>query len=444
MRSEKFGENIFYFYKDKTIKNDIVSLVKENNFSDFSREGITSYLTFRHPIGNITMFDGYTKLGFGNELHNGKEISFWHPRFGECSDTFQKSAEKVDVLLKNSINKLIRGKNRIAVAVSGGVDSSLIVAMIRTHYPGLDIYTYSAGFYGDDEFEYSRLVSSENNTIHKEKVLNSDDFISKKSMLSSLIEFKGSPLHPNELALAEVENMAREDGCDIVLCGEGSDDIFGGYGQNFRMYMNYDHNESFFKFFLNNYRYFSLSDRKIINDKYLVDDFELMMELIHPKELSDDIKNWAFYFTQKIHTPGLITRGANAMRYNGFPLGFPYIDNKFVEYTNSLPFEYKVAWKSEKDRNAAKDLYFRDVSEQYDIPKFIIKKVAEKYLNHRIIYRPKKGFPVPFEKWFQDLKEWDFDSEVFISTDISKYSGWKKFMLINLDAFVKIFSKFKK
>ena len=69
---------------------------------------------------------------------------------------------------------------------------------------------------------------------------------------------------------------------------------------------------------------------------------------------------------------------------------------------------------------------------------------AEKYCPFDIIYRPKKGFPVPFEKWFHDLNEWDLDSEVFISKDIRGYSGWKKFMLINLDCFIKMFNPFKK
>ncbi len=103
-----------------------------------------------------------------------------------------------------------------------------------------------------------------------------------------------------------------------------------------------------------------------------------------------------------------------------------------------------MAWKSETDRNRAHGDYFRDVSEKYDIPKYVLKKVAEKYLNRKIIYRPKKGFPVPFEKWLGDLRRWDFDSDIFISNDISKYNGWKKFMLINLDTFVKVFAGSKK
>jgi len=442
MKTEKFGETITYIYNELREQDDISTFVKENRFKDFSADGITSYLSFRHPIGDTTMFAGYNKLPFGKELKNGKEITFWYPQFNSCDDSFEDALETVDNLLNKAINKLIQGKDKIGVTLSGGLDSSFIVAILRKNYPDMDIYTYCAGFYGDDEFEYSRLVASQNNTIHTEKILGKDDFIGKDSLIKPLINLKGAPLHPNELPLAIIEGMAKEDGCDIILCGEGSDDIFGGYGQNLRMYLNYSFKEPFFHFVLDNYRYFSLEDRGIINSTYLVDDFELLHRLIDRNEMPHDIRNWVLYFTQRFHTPGLITRGANAMRYNKLPLGFPYIDDSLVGYTNSLPFEYKVAWKSEKDKRQAVNMLFRNVSEKHDIPKYILKKVAEKYLLEKIIYRQKKGFPVPFEQWFGDLKEWDFDQNVFTSNDISKYSGWKKFMLINLDAFVKEYSQY--
>lgn len=443
MKTSRFGENITYLKNNKSI-NNIVKFVKANKFSDFSSEGITSYLSFRHPIGTHTMFDGIKKLDFGSEMLNNKLNSFWYPDFTTTSDSFEQALEKVNLLLVKSIKNIIKNKKKIAVTLSGGIDSSLIVGVLRKEFPKMDIYTYSAGFYGDDEFEYSRLVALENNTIHTEKVLNKEDYIGENSLLSSLIEFKGAPLHPNELALAVIEKMAKEDGCDIVLCGEGSDDIFGGYGQNFRMYMNYNHKEPFFKYFLENYRYFTLEDRDIIKDKYLVDDFQLTINAIDTTKLDADMRYWSFYFIQKLHTPGLITRGANAMRFNGYELAFPYIDEELVNYANSLPFEFKLKWNSTEDQRKAQDTYFRDISENYDTPKYILKKVAEKYINHGIIYRPKKGFPVPFEKWLSDLKTWDFDNEYFKHNDISKFSGWKKFMLINLDTFIKIFKKYKK
>lgn len=438
MRTEKFGENITYFYNDKIMINDISKFVKMNKFNSFSPEGITSYLTYRHPIGDITMFSGYKKNPFGTDDLK----TFWFPKFCSCNDNLEKAIEKIDDLLIESIKELTIGLEKIAVTISGGVDSSLIAALLRKIYPQKKLYSYCAGFYGDDEFEYAKIVATENNFIHKEIKLNKDDFIGDKSILKELIEFKGSPLHPNELPLAIVEKLAKNDGMQIVLCGEGADDIFGGYGQNLRMYLNYSHKDSFFKYFLNNYRYFSIEDRIIIKDEYIVDDYNLLLNSINKNEIGHDIRNWILYFIQKIHTPGLITRGTNAMRFNGLPLGFPFIEENLVNYVNSLPFEYKIAWKSKEDKNITKYMNFREISEKHDIPKMILKKVAEKYLSDYIIYRPKKGFPVPFENWLSELKNWKMNKIIFKSNDISKYSGWKKFMLINLNTFVNIFEEF--
>lgn len=438
MKTDKFGENIAYYHNNEQKLNNIVGFVKKNKIEDFSPEGITSFLTYRYPIGNLTMFKDYYKLPFG---HNTDERE-WYPKFGGSDDSFEKALDEVENLLIKSIKDLTKDIDNIAVTISGGVDSSLITAIVRQIYPDKKIYSYCAGFYGDDEFEYARIVANDNNTVHKEIVLGKDDFIGNNSILYDLIEFKGAPLHPNELPLAIIEKQARKDGMDIVLCGEGADDIFGGYGRNFRMYINYDHRKPFLKYFLDNYRYFTLENRKIIKNKYLVDDFELTLNNLDIGELDVDIRNWALYYTQKLHTPGLITRGANAMRYNGFPLGFPFINIELVNYANSLPFEYKVAWKSEKDSKIAQGKDYKSVSEKYDIPKMILKKIAEEYLDNNIIYRPKKGFPVPFHIWMKDINSWNLNKNIFNSNNISNYNGWRKFMLINLSIFVDIFEKY--
>jgi asparagine synthetase B (glutamine-hydrolysing) len=437
METKKFGEQITYIHKNKTIQNDISGFVKENKFTSYSPEGITSYLTFRHPIHNTTMFSGYSKIPFGMD----EKQTLWYPKFGGCNDNIELAINKIETLLLESIKELTKDFDKIAVTISGGVDSSLIAAMLRKIYPNKELYSYCAGFYGDDEFEYAKIVAEENNFIHKEIKLGKDDFIGENSIIKDLIEFKGAPLHPNELPLAIIEKQAKSEGMQIVLCGEGADDIFGGYGQNFRMYQNYTHSESFFKYFLNNYRYFSISDRDIIKDEYLVDDISLVINNIDPHKIPFDIRNWAIYFTQKFHTPGLITRGANAMRFNNLPLAFPFIQDNLVNYVNSLPFEYKVAWKTQQDEIDSNNQNYKDISEKYDIPKMILKKLAEKYLNFKIIYRPKKGFPVPFDAWLKDLNKWDLNQQIFKSTDISKYSAWKKFMLINLSIFIDIFEK---
>jgi len=445
LKSTIFGQNITYYNnKDRKYYNSISDLIVNNGFNGFDLKGITSFLSFRYPIGDLTMFKDYKKIPCGFKVEKDNICKYWYPKFKTDNEiSFNKSCEKIEILLLNNIKKLARNK-KIAIMLSGGIDSSLILAMCRMLFLNKEIYTYCAGFYGDDEFEYSRLVAKEFKAVHKEKILYKEDYIGKKSLLESLILYKGEPLHPNEIALANMEKMAKEDGCEIVICGEGADDIFGGYGQNLRMYINYNNDIPFFKFFLDNYRYFTLKDReRIIRDKYITDDFELLDFYLDKKEIPADIQNKIFYYIQKIHTIGLIIRGTNAIKFNKLEPAFPYLDLDLVNFVNSLPFDYKVHWKSEKHKKKSNNMFFRNISEKMDVPKYILKKIAEKYLPFEIIYRPKKGFPVPFDKWFADLEEWPLDKEIFKSNDISNFNGWKKFMLINLNTFIKVFKKYR-
>lgn len=384
------------------------------------------------------MFRGYKAVPAGTTLVDGEPVCYWHPKYSHSSVPFGEAMEHIEGLLLESISRLTRGR-AVGIAL-GGVDSSLICALARKLYPNRELHTYSVGFIDADEFQHARRVADRYATVHREILLHATDYIGSTTLLRPLIRHKGAPLHPNELALAHVERVARLEGCDIVLCGEGADDIFGGYGQNMRMYMDYAGDRSYAEFVLGNYRYFSLEDRAgLVRDEYLVDDVELLNSLIDNDDAPKNIRDMMLYFIQRVHTVGLITRGANAMRFNGLPIGFPYICPELVDYVNALPFDYKVRWKSAEDEEDAQGMYFRDVSEVKDIPKYILKKLSEKYLPRDLVYRRKCAFPIPFESWLSDLGSWPLDANVFKTEDLSNLSGWKKFMIINLNTFIEEF-----
>ncbi len=453
LSSDRFGLNNVYCcdgddHTEKYFFDNLVDYVTSNSFSDYSPEGISAYFTFRYPINTLTMFQGIKRLDTSCKinLENNKIQAdrYWNPTYGWNSVDEIEAINTIKILLIQSIKKIVQNKQIIGITLSGGLDSSLIVALCRHLYPKRKIYTYSCGFYGDDEFEFSREVAKLFSDKHEEIVLGKEDFIGPDSIVPSLIKHKGAPLHPNEAALAYAEEKAKKDLCDIVLCGEGADDIFGGYGHNLRMYSKYhEDDEDYLSFILNNYRYFSESERKsICHPKYCVL-IENNIQLFEEKASPNDIKNKMLYFIQRLHTRGLIERGMNALSYNGFNPGFPFIDDKLVDYVNSLPFNMKIHLRQPISDDDISNLSYVEISNKYDITKYILKKVAEDYLPLNIIYREKKGFPVPFDSWFKEDKTWDLDESVFCTKDISSLLRWKKFMIINLNIFVKIFNQYK-
>ena len=439
-----FGEKNYYYINDKIGSNDLKKLVLENGFKDFSSEGISSFFYFRYPIKSFTMFNDIKQLDSKCKLESNGEIKYlWKPNFEIKNLDINKNMEEIERLLLESLNKIIGNKKVIGVTLSGGVDSSLIVALIKKCYPDKTLYTYSCGFYGDDEFEYSRKVAKLFSDKHTEIVLGKDDFIGESSIIKSLIKNKMAPLHPNELPLAIIEKKAKLDLCDIVLCGEGADDIFGGYGKNLRFPFSYSgEKERFYKEFLERYVYFSEEEvKKLIKSDYYIGYNDLVENVFFENECPENLEDKILYFIQRVHTRGLIERGRNALNYNGFTNGFPFIDENLVEYVNHIPFEQKIAWKKEINLEELKNV--KEISEVYDIPKYLLKKIAEKYLPKDIIYRQKKGFPVPFDKWLQNLNEYPLDKNIFKTQDISFLNGWKKYMVINLNYFIEILNRYK-
>jgi asparagine synthetase B (glutamine-hydrolysing) len=140
-----------------------------------------------------------------------------------------------------------------------------------------------------------------------------------------------------------------------MLSGEGADDIFGGYSNLL------EHEETFMKTkeaFLERYAYMRPS---LVN---LPEDIPF-----------DKFKEWGMeQFILRIHTPGLISRARNACYAAGMDVRFPYLEGDLAQYMWSCRREFK------KEKNT-------------------LKKLAEKYLPHEIIYRGKIGFPVPLDEW---------------------------------------------
>lgn len=123
---------------------------------------VTSFLTFRHLIGVLSCFDG-SKIKWLNK----------EPRFEEKEIQLEKAEKEIEEILTDEIKKL---ENReIAVVLSGGIDSSLILALCRTVFPGKKIHVYTAGFYGNKK-----------ETIKEIFITNSIKHIRKKLLKANL------------------------------------------------------------------------------------------------------------------------------------------------------------------------------------------------------------------------------------------------------------------
>jgi asparagine synthase (glutamine-hydrolysing) len=212
----------------------------------------------------------------------------------------------------------------------------------------------------------------------------------------------------------------------VVLSGEGADEIFGGYGRIFRSTDDFTHQDilkeqtetaalfdkkygqqhlsSELEHFIFNYSYTkpALKHNLLAKD---VDWQTIELELNQRFERSfnevaaSDYQTKMMYTFETVHLQGLLSRVDTTTMATSVEARVPFVDHRLVEFAFSIPNKYKLKWNSAQDQALAKNKLSDQSSEVHDTPKYILKKVGEKYLPNEVLYRKKMGFPVPLDKW---------------------------------------------
>ena len=129
----------------------------------------------------------------------------------------------------------------------------------------------------------------------------------------------------------------------------------------------------------------------------------------------------------------------------------PFLDHELIEFVNTqIPYDLKLKWISVENKEFAKEEVAKEYSENRDIPKYILKKVSEKYLPDDIIYRKKVGFPVPLSQWYDELTllaneflknaEWlrqDKLADLLMDAKEDERAGQILWMFVNIEMFKK-------
>jgi len=120
------------------------------------------------------------------------------------------------------------------------------------------------------------------------------------------------------------------------------------------------------------------------------------------------------YAFEKVHLLGLLSRLDSSTMSNSVEGRVPFVDHRLVEFAFTIPIKYKLKWVNEGALNESKLMMSDEISERYDVPKYILKKSYEDLLPDAILYRRKVGFPIPLGGlMWNDLKK--FASDVLLS-----------------------------
>lgn len=386
------ANNIFYF------ASEIKSILSCRNVErKCNLEALDYLLTYNYIPNNLTAFENIYKLMPGNYLmvQDGKvhEEEYWDipiKEFGDIDGFSDENKVLMDInsLIEDSTKIRLRSDVPVGAFLSGGVDSSIVVANASRFEKGLK--TFSIGFKEQNynELPYSRAVSELFGTENIEEIVDSEFF----QLLPATIWLDDNPHGDVSFLPTYVLSRLTSQHVKTVLTGDGGDELFGGYSK----YLEFskDCSVSYESFFENTSVFLQPQKESLYTNsvKKRLDGLnclEYITQYLKKKDLNTinyDRLNVLLYLETK-----LLLEGNNLVKPDRMGMGnsiearMPLLDYRLVEYSFQLPSNYKI----------------RDGETKY-----ILKKAALlQGIPEEIVYRDKQMFTVPIGEWLKhDLK----------------------------------------
>lgn len=454
---DHFGVKPLYIYhKDNLLlfSSEIKALLNGSIDTTINVPALVNYLSFLWSPGEMTAFQFVKKLLPGHYLQlstksasgniNPKQYYFssFNGEYSKASE--EELIDELDILLQTAVKRQMLADVPVGFFLSGGLDSTLLVAIARKLYPErslpcftIDVDDWQGDSKGGEDFandlDYARKAAKLLNVELKE--IKADIHIVKDfdQMIWSLDEPQADAAPLNVLNIAK---LARENGIKVLIGGTAGDDLFSGYRRH--MALRY---EKIFKWIpvwlgrlikigvsmlpanttlgrrlrkitinldksmLNRMKgYFEwlpvekvkkLFHNRFANELAEYDPGEyfetLLREIPQEKNILNQMLFWELRTFLVDHNLNYTDKMTMAV---GVEARVPYLDLELVAFSQKLPPTLKM-----KNGEA----------------KYLLKKVAERYLPNDIIYRPKTGFGAPVRKWIKD------DLSVYINENLGEH-----------------------
>jgi len=447
---DRIGIKPFYF----SVQDGVLSFASEIKAlwqlpwvqKNINRTALYHYLTFLATPAPMTLYEGIYKLpaGFYLKVDARRIVSFheWYTPivFTENKKDLQSEqfcVEKIRTLLRQSIKKRMMSDVPFGVFLSGGIDSSLNVALMSEFTD--QVKTFNVSFADGPEYsevQWARKVSKQFGTDHHEIVITEKEAF---GFFEKMVHHQDEPIGDCVcVPLYYVSKLLKDAGVTVVQVGEGSDELFCGYN----LYAQYLDKQKFFRttqkisprfarrIAANSFAYLypkSANKIELMNNwannralfwggavvctetmkkqRKMVDSdfyYDQMIEKIYPGfcQLSDshcvvdyhlkklkqldsgsDFLKQMSYLELKQRLPELLLMRVDKMTMaTSVEARVPFLDHKLVEFALQIPSNLKY---------------------KNGITKHVLKKACEGILPNDVIYRKKMGFAAPTSRWFK-------------------------------------------
>jgi asparagine synthase (glutamine-hydrolysing) len=413
----------------------LIPLLGKN--SELDPISLHRYLSFLWCPGEGTPLRGVRKLlpGEAMVVQAGKVIRHWPwyqlPAFrSNPGDLDQASAiYGTESALRSAVCRQLVSDVPVGAFLSGGLDSSAVVAMAREQVPDIHCFTIEASGGGDvgdtDDLPYARRVASHLgvplDVVKIDSAQMADD-------LEAMVYQLDEPLaDPAPLNVLYISRLARSHGIKVLLSGAGGDDLFTGYRRH--RALGYEHAWTWLPLSLRDgleKATAGLDQRRPL--------FRRLAKLFSGAGLTGDAR-LANYFSwareaklMNLYTPefrAAIGQELAAQPMLDFLAPLPQstprlerllaLEQRFFLADHNLAYTDKMSMAVGVEvRVPFLDLDLVDFAAR--IPprfkqrgsegKWVLKKAMESYLPHDVIYRPKTGFGAPLRRWMRhELRE---------------------------------------
>lgn len=193
-------------------------------------DAIYRYVYFHMLPGPASIFAGISKLEAGHRLHwNGGTATlerYWRPRFEDQPEFSEAEAgEELHRILRVAVQNALQSPAAGAF-LSGGLDSSTVAGLAARERPAIPTVTMGFDAQGYDEMAYARIASRHFGTSALEYYVTPEDVL---ATLPAIAASFPEPFGNSSAAAAfHCARIARERGIDLLLAGDGGDELFGG------------------------------------------------------------------------------------------------------------------------------------------------------------------------------------------------------------------------
>jgi len=409
-------------------------------------DALSHYLSLRYVPGPQTMFRKIVRLQPGHLLTREDGTTsvrkYWDIEFHPMERADQGLLQ-FDQLLTESVQLRLAAEVPLGVFLSGGLDSSAILAMMSRLHRSRGIHTFSVGYKDvtgreaeSNEFEYAQIAAKAYGAEHHEYRLSPDEL---QDFMPALVWHLDEPLaDPTCVPLYFISKTASEE-ITVVLSGEGADELLAGYGiyqrmlQLERLHRTFGGVASAMEPVLRHvipgerlrtamrwsalplerrYRGVSRGFLPELKRELLPDSeqsecrldalFEACFQSAKPASPLDQM----LYADTRIWLPDDLLLKADKMTMaNAIELRVPFLDHRMVEYAATLP----AASKLNKGTG-----------------KILLRQAMTNDLPPAILNRPKKGFPVPIGPWLKtELRSMVHDALLSRGSALSDYMNVK-------------------